>query len=432
MSVALPPSSVDGWLSFQQQLHPHAIALGLDRVGAVWRALGARRPAPTVITVGGTNGKGSTVAFLDAMLRAGGYRCGTYTSPHLLKYNERIAIDGVPVDDPTLSAAFARIEAARADVPLTVFEYGTLAAFLVLAAADLDAAVLEVGMGGRLDAVNLIDADAAIVTTVDLDHQAFLGPDREAIGAEKAPIFRAGRPAVIGDVAPPASVLEHAAAIGARALRRGVEFDVAVAEHGRSWAWIGADGTLLELPLPLHLPGAIQITNAGNAIAALRSLFPQIVIDDAAAAAGVRDARLLGRLTRIGVGPETFVDVAHNPQAARVLAGWLAEQPPATTAAVFAALGDKDIAGVVSALEAQAERWFLAPLDRSSARGLPVDALAARVAAVIAEARIERCGSVADAIAAARHAVGAQGRVIVFGSFLTVAAALAGDGAGSA
>jgi dihydrofolate synthase/folylpolyglutamate synthase len=420
--------SLDAWLERLLALHPTAIDLGLERVGAVWRALGAPRPAPIVITVGGTNGKGSTVAFLDAMLRAAGHRVGRYTSPHVLRYNERVAIDGVPVDDATLIAAFERVEAARGGTSLTYFEFGTLAAFTVLTEAGLDVAVLEVGMGGRLDAVNLIDADAAILTTVDLDHQAFLGPDRDAIGREKAPIFRTGRPAIIGELDPPASVLEYASAIGARSVRRGIDFDVGVSEARPAWAFLEPDGELIELPMPERLPAPVQLINAASAIAALRALGDRLAVSEEAMAEGVRHAGVPGRLQRIGERPETVADVGHNPQAARALAVWLAQQGARRCEAVFAVLADKDVAGIVAPLAGLVGRWHVAGLTDESPRGVDAGVTADRVRAASPAAEVLEYADVATALAAARDRDDGA-LVLVFGSFHTVAAAMRALGA---
>ncbi|MFO0027414.1 MAG: bifunctional folylpolyglutamate synthase/dihydrofolate synthase, partial [Pseudomonadota bacterium] len=334
------PDTLAEWLVHWQAVHARPIDLGLERVADVATRMGMSRPAPVCITVGGTNGKGSTVAVLDAILRASGRLVGTYTSPHLLAYNERVRIDGECVEDAELVSAFRRVEAARGPTPLTYFEAGTLAAFAVLEAREVDVALLEVGMGGRLDAVNVVDADAAIVTTVDLDHQDFLGPDRNAIGREKAGIFRAGRPAIVGDRAPPPSLLSHASAIGALLQRAGVDFDARAADRG--WAWRHCDGTTLELPPPA-LDGEFQRDNAAAAVAALHALRGLLALAPAAIAQGVATARCPARLQRVAVGPEVVVDVAHNPQAARELARWLAAQSARPTFAVFGALADKDI-----------------------------------------------------------------------------------------
>src|SRR5689334_14959058 len=294
-----------GWLDYQQRVHPRAIELGLDRVRAVWQRLGAPRPAPCVITVGGTNGKGSTVAFLEAMLRADGKRVGAYTSPHLLRYNERVRIDGIDADDATLIEAFDRIETARGDIALTYFEYGTLAALMLFASTKLDVALLEVGLGGRLDAVNIIDADVAIVTTVDIDHQDWLGNDRDSIGREKAGIFRAGRPAIIGDSNAPRGLLEAAEHVGADVRIAWRDFSMRTMCHG--WHWRSGDSDLA-LPFPA-LEAPCQTENAAAAIAALYALRDRLGWDVRAIARGVADARIGARVQRFASAPELIVDV---------------------------------------------------------------------------------------------------------------------------
>ena len=387
---------------------------------AVATRLSLARPAPVVVTVGGTNGKGSTVAFLEAMLRAGGYRVGAYTSPHLIRYNERVRIDGADADDDALVASFERIEAARGDTPLTYFEYGTLAALELFARARVDVALLEVGLGGRLDAVNIVDADVSIVTTVDLDHQDWLGDDREAIAREKAGIFRAARPAVVGELEPPATLLAEIARIGALPQRAGVEYAVEALDAG-CWRWTHEDGTTLDLPQPL-LEVRAQRTNAAAAIAALHALRDRLAISADAIAAGVRGASAPGRLQRSGGAIETIVDVAHNPQAARELAAWLGQHPAeGRTHAVFGALADKDVAGIVSALRDAVDAWHLAGLDRDSPRGLAAGALRGRAGAI--EATVS--DDVASALRAARAAARPGDRIVAFGSFFVASAALA-------
>lgn len=413
------PGTLAEWLAHWQAVHARPIDLGLERVAEVASRMRLSRPAPVCITVGGTNGKGSTVAILDAILRASGRLVGTYTSPHLLAYNERVRIDGECVEDAELVSAFRRVEAARGATPLTYFEAGTLAAFAVLEAREVDVALLEVGMGGRLDAVNVVDADAAIVTTVDLDHQDFLGPDRNAIGREKAGIFRAGRPAVVGDRAPPPSLLSHASAIGAVLQRAGVDFDARAA--GRGWAWRHCDGTTLDLPPPA-LDGEFQRDNAAAAVAALHALRALLPLASAAIARGVATARCPARLQRVAVGPEVVVDVAHNPQAARELARWLAAQPARPTFAVFGALADKDIEGMLAPLARSFAAWWTVGLDRDSSRGLDAAATARRLAACGVAAT--PAADMAAALGAARAAAGVAGRVLAFGSFHTVAAAM--------
>ncbi len=444
------------WLAFIEAQHPKTIAMGLDRVRAVAEAMALPRPARRVITVAGTNGKGSTVAFVEAIARAAGWKVGAYTSPHLLRYNERVRIDGAEADDASLCAAFAAVEAARTalpdgGVPLTYFEYGTLAALWLYARADLDLAVLEIGLGGRLDAVNLVDPDVAVITTVDLDHQDWLGDDIEKIGAEKAGIARAWTPLVLGDDDPPSSVLGHAYAIGASSLRIGCDFffdppgriggvrpledeDHDMPAPGR-WRWREL-GCELDLPLPA-LTAPVQLRNAAVAIAALRALrldddLP--ALPDTAFAAGVADARIAARLQRFErEGVEVLVDVGHNPQAARALAAHLraapdaapdsARAPVARTHAVFAALGDKDPAGLVEALADEVAQWWLAGLADTGPRGTTVETLVERLQGTAA-ADGRTFADVPAALRAALADARPGDRVLVFGSVHTAAAAL--------
>ena len=433
------------WLDYQQRVHPRAIELGLERVRAVWQRLGAPRPAPVVISVGGTNGKGSTVAFLQAMLAASGKRVGAYTSPHLLRYNERVCVAGREASDDALCAAFARIEAVRGEIALTYFEFGTLAALLLFAEAALDVAVLEVGLGGRLDAVNLIDADAAIVTTVDLDHQEWLGRDRDSIGREKAGIFRAGRPAVIGERDPPRGLLAAAVEAQARVLRAGRDFDVrAQVDAWRWWSRGGGEpvgggypfadeeaGSALMIG-EIALAAPHQIDNAAAALAALWTLRDRLGWNGAACAAGLAQARLPGRLQWLADAPELRVDVAHNPQAARELAAWIDAHPArGRTLAVFSALADKDIAGIAAALGARIAHWHVTGIADAGARGLDADAVTARLAPVIRADRRSTHADLAAALAAARANATSRDRIVAFGSFHVVAAVLAGSKAGA-
>ena len=405
------------WLEYQQQVHPRSIDMGLERVGAVARRLGIGRPGRQVITVGGTNGKGSTVAFLEAMARAAGLSVGAYTSPHLLRYNERVRIQGEPATDAALCAAFEAIESARGETPLTYFEYGTLAALLLFESAGLDLAILEVGLGGRLDATNIIDPDCAVITTVDLDHQEYLGNDRETIGADKAGILRAGKPAVLGEKDPPSSVLKRAYDIGAIAIRGHSDYLVDVLDDG--WRW-REPGFEIDLPMP-SLAAAAQLDNAAAAIAALRAL--PIAIPDAAFVAGIANARVIGRLQSIGQSPDIVLDVAHNPQAARQLAAWLAAHPKPTRA-VFSALKDKDIEAIVALIDPAVVHWHLAGIHDAGTRGLDASALAERLVPQIGAARLSAHHDVPAALAAARARVAPDERVLVFGSFHTVADAL--------
>ncbi|HET7842807.1 MAG TPA: folylpolyglutamate synthase/dihydrofolate synthase family protein, partial [Xanthomonadales bacterium] len=364
------------WLDYQLRLHPQAIALGLDRVRSAWQALGAPCADVPSIVVAGTNGKGSTVAYLESILRASGRRTGAYTSPHLLRYAERVRLDGREAGDDALVAAFARIERARKDVPLTYFEFGTLAALCAFAEARVDVAVLEVGLGGRLDAVNIVDGAAAIVTTIDLDHQALLGDDREQIAREKAGVWRAGRPAIVAERAPPAALLHAAHERGARVVALGRDYDFAIAGDG--WRWSHADGTQLALPAP-GIAGPAQHANAAGAVAALHALRDELPVEAGALRAGVGAARLRGRLERVAEAPEIVVDVAHNVQAAATLAAWLDAAPPRRTLAVFAALKDKDVAAIAAAIGDRVAAWHVAGLERDSDRGAGAAETAARL-----------------------------------------------------
>lgn len=414
------PTSLQAWLARLEQLHPNAIALGLDRVRHVWQAMALVSRFPVVI-VGGTNGKGSACAMLDAILCAAGYRTGRYTSPHLLRYNERVRIGGREASDAELVAAFAQVDAARGDTALTYFEFGTLAAMAQFIAADVDVAILEVGLGGRLDAVNVFDADVALVTTVDLDHQDYLGDTREVIGFEKAGIYRAGRPAICADPAPTASLVAHARAIGAdlRMLGRGFSYDT----MGEGWTYRGVAVVWPELPPPA-LAGSFQLRNAAGALAVLEALRERLPVDVTAIREGLRTVTAPGRFQCIASMPETIVDVAHNPEAARALAATLRERPArGRTLAVVGMLADKDAAGVIAALAELVDEWWVC--TPGSPRALP----AARLAEVVhsrapaVPLRIE--ADVRGALAAAQGEAREGDRIIVFGSFYTVAAVLA-------
>ncbi|ODU37058.1 MAG: bifunctional folylpolyglutamate synthase/dihydrofolate synthase [Lysobacteraceae bacterium SCN 69-48] len=416
MSRTLPD-----WLAFIERQHPNAIAMGLERVRDVAARMGLGKPAPHVVTVAGTNGKGSTVAFVEAIARAQGLRVGAYTSPHLLRYNERVRIDGHDVGDEALIEGFEAVEAARSGTPLTYFEYGTLCALWLFARAGLDLVVLEVGLGGRLDAVNIVDADAAILTTVGLDHQDWLGGDLEAIGFEKAGIARPFKPLVLGDDDPPASVLRHAYAIGAPAWRIANDFFAEPVDAGH-WRWREV-GYEIVLPLPMQAQGApVQLRNAACAIAALRAL--DLPLEDAALARGVADAAVPGRLQRFERGGvEIIVDVGHNPQAAVALADWLRAQPKRRTLAVYAALADKDAAGVVTALSDTVDGWLLAGTLDAGPRGSDAGALAQRLVGTAA-AGGSRHADVTGALAAALAQAAPDGRVLAFGSFHAASEAL--------
>lgn len=416
----MKPESLEQWLAYLEQLHPQAIALGLDRVEQVRRALDIR-PAWPIITVGGTNGKGSCCAMLEAMLAQGGYRVGCYTSPHLLHYNERVRIDGRPVDDATLCAAFARIEQARGDVSLTYFEFGTLAAMLAFDAAGIDVAVLEVGLGGRLDAVNIFDADCAIVVSVDLDHQAFLGDTREAIGAEKAGIYRCGRPAICADSDPPQSLVAHAKTIGADLML--IDRDFGFVAEPRQWRYWGPRTNRNGLPWPA-LRGACQLGNAAACLTALDTLRDRLPLSAADLRAGLLTASVAGRFQVLPGRPLVVLDVAHNPHAARVLAANLAELPKSSgeVVAVCAMLKDKDIAGVMATLKHSFTRWHLATAE--GPRAATAAELQTALGAAGTQAPAVLFSGVAEAWREACKNARDDDKLIVFGSFLTVAAVM--------
>lgn len=418
MTTTARPQTLSDWLSYIEQQHPATIDMGLDRVRTVAQAMGLGAPAERSIVVGGTNGKGSTVAFIEAIARAAGWKVGAYTSPHLLRYNERVRIDGQDATDDDLMAAFNAIEDARGATTLTYFEYGTLAALQLFAQAGLDLAVLEVGLGGRLDAVNIVDSDVAVITTVDIDHSDWLGEDREAIGTEKAGIIRGWKPVILGEIDPPSSVLARAYLVGANAIRGGSDF-FADAIDGERWRWRDV-GFRIELPHP-SLRGPIQRANAATAIAALRALdrpLPRTAFIE-----GVAAARIRGRLQAFDrEGVEVLVDVGHNPQAARELAAALkASRVTGNTLAVFAALQDKDAAGVVDALADQVQQWHLAGLE--GARAQSAEELRARLAGTAAAGAMAHA-TVVDAVQHAVTQAKAGDRVLVFGSFHTAAQAL--------
>ena len=417
------PATLEAWLHFLESRNREPIVLGLDRVAQVRDRLGLQPDFP-VIAVGGTNGKGSVCAYLEAILTAADLRVGCYTSPHLLRYNERVRLAGREATDAELCEAFAVVERARHEgphypVPLTYFEHGTLAAMWLFQRAGLDALVLEVGLGGRLDAVNAWSADCAVVTSVDLDHQQFLGETRGEIGFEKAGIYRAGRPAICGDGDPPFSLLAHADAIGAQMLRIGEGIRVEINEVG----WTCRVGKNVYPALPrLAMPGRHQYANAACAVAALGSLRSRLPVSMNAFRAGLASARQAARFQIIGRQPMRILDVAHNPHAARALADNLADLPPGGNCiAVFAMLADKDATGVIEALRPRIRYWHVAGLHLP--RGLDADSLAGALRHAGCDCELH--GSVAEAWRAACLRAEPADTILAFGSFHTVAEVMA-------
>lgn len=412
------------WLRWQESLHPEEIELGLARVGEVFFRL-CPGPLPfTVVTVAGTNGKGSSIAALEAMLRAGGYRVGAYTSPHLLRYNERIRLDGEEVSDTALVEAFERVDQARGDTSLTYFEFGTLAALRIFVDAAPEIVLLEVGLGGRLDAVNIVDPDVALITAIGIDHSAWLGEDRETIAGEKAGIMRPGGPVVCSDPRPPASIVDRAEKLGAPLYQLGREFDYQL--NGGSWRWhcrAPTTSELADLPRPL-LGGEHQYRNIAGALMVLALLQGDFPLERRQIDAGLARLQLPGRLQLIPGEVPLLLDVAHNPDGVVQLAAALRAEPVAGhNRAIVGMMGDKDLRGALTPLLPLIDGWFAVDLP-----GVPRAASAARLADVLNElgaVDVIPCTDVSQALQQARAAARQGDRIVVFGSFYTVAEALA-------
>ena len=419
MTRGLRFESLQDWLDWQQGLHPKSIDLGLGRVHQVLARMGLGRPADVVLTIGGTNGKGSVVAYLDAILRQAGFAVGTFTSPHLVHYRERIRTGGLPVADSDLVAAFGRIDEARGDTSLTFFEWNALAAFSILERASVDVAVLEVGLGGRLDAVNAVDPDVAAIVSVGLDHCDWLGTTLEEIGREKAGIFRRGRPAVFGDRQMPWSVAAAATEAGARLRRLGIDFDFV--ERPDGWDYVGTGSRRRELPLP-SLGGAAQLGNAATALAVIEAAEPGLLVPDDAVRAGLARARLAGRFQVVAGTPEWILDVAHNPDAALVLARSLGMRAcRGRTIGVCGMLADKDVEAVARVMSPRIDAWIAVGID--GPRGLDAATLAARLGSATG-IEASRADDVVTGLERARGLARDGDRIVVFGSFHTVGPAL--------
>ena len=425
------PNTLADWLIYLESLHPKTIALGLERVALVKQRLNIQPDFP-IIVVGGTNGKGSVCAMLESILHAAGYRVGCYTSPHLLDYNERVRIDRHQVSDEELCATFEKIELARksqqldsrfrgndglSEIALTYFEFGTLAAMQCFIAHQVEVAILEVGLGGRLDAVNVFDNDCAVIASVDIDHTEYLGETREQIGFEKAGIFRSGKVAICADSDMPQAMAEHAEKIGVQLWRIGKEFGFTL--HQGQWDYRSMAATRSSLPYPA-LRGAFQLHNASAALAALDVLKDRLPVSMEAVRRGLNEVQLAGRFQMVPGKPALILDVAHNPHAARSLAQNLASLPPCPHAyAVFAMLKDKDIAGVVEALDPHIDTWLVAGIDA------PRGAAAGEMDHIVQQCRvrgeIQAFQSIAEALRYACNAAGENDRIVAFGSFYTVA-----------
>lgn len=412
------PGTAQEWLIYIEALHPKSIAMGLDRVQAVADKL-QLIPSFPIITVAGTNGKGSTCEILSQIYSEAGYQVGCYTSPHLIRYNERVQINHQEISDQDLCTAFEAVEAARGDIALTYFEMGTLAAMWHFCRANLDVVILEVGLGGRLDAVNIFEPACSIVTTVDLDHMEYLGETREKIGFEKAGVFRANKLAICGDENPPVSLVDYAGKIGADLKLINRDFQVKKTKQG--WQYSTA---ALGLQLPaLGLAGEFQLANAACAICAVHHLRHILPVSQANIHAALGAVRLTGRFQQVQSKPQIIVDVAHNPHAAKSLAQNLQSTPCAgRTLAVFAMLADKDIEGVISAVASCVSHWYIA--DIQAARGAKARDLQKALIKQVNQAPVRLFDDVSTALAAACEDADKNDRIIVFGSFYTVADAI--------
>ena len=408
--------TLNDWLAYIEALHPKDIEMGLGRVAEVSQRLNLSIHFP-IVTVAGTNGKGSTCAMLEHIYHAAGYRVGTYSSPHFLRYSERVRVACQEITDVDLIAAFQAVEKARQDTQLTYFEYGTLAAMWHFSQAGLDVLILEVGLGGRLDAVNVFEPSCAIVTSVDLDHMEFLGDTRESIGAEKAGVFRANKPAICGDQHPPQSLIDYAQKVGAdlRLIQRDFNFEL----MPTGWNYQGKDNGVTSLPMPA-LKGDFQLENAACVLTAIESLQAKLPVSVEAIAQGLRAVTLRGRFQTVARQPDVILDVAHNPHAAKSLATNLQQTASkGKTIAVFAMLGDKDIAGVVQALSKQMDVWYLAEINHP--RGCAVGQIAQLVLQQLPQAQIQTFKTVTEAYHQACIDADENDRIVALGSFFTVA-----------
>ena len=424
MNEPAVPSTLGQWLAYIERLHPKSIELGLERVRQVAQRLALSFECP-VITVGGTNGKGSTCAMLEAILARAGYRVALYTSPHLVHFNERARLGGRPATDAQLVEQFDAVESARGDTRLTYFEFSTLAILRLFQQHSPDVVVLEVGLGGRLDAVNIVDADCAIVTCLDVDHAEYLGDTREAIGWEKAHIFRTGRPAICSDPLPPASLVNFAHEIDADLWCVGRDFNYS--GDRQQWAWAGRGKRRGGLAYPA-LRGANQLLNASGVLAALQSLHARLPVSAQAIRQGLATVDLPGRFQVLPGRPAVVLDVAHNPHAAAHLARNLDSMGfHRFTWAVFGVMADKDIGAIIGALQGVVDHWLVVDLPgtRAATAGQLLQRLAAAGVTPGPECIIEAHASPREALAHARERAGDDDRIVVFGSFLTVADVIA-------
>ncbi len=415
--------NLDAWLGLLEKRHPQAIELGLGRCGSVYERMGSPRPADKVYTVAGTNGKGSTVAYLASMCGSLGHSYGAFTSPHIFRFNERISIMGKPVTDQRLIRAFEQVEDAREGVSLTYFEFTTLAGLLILNRSELDYAVLEVGLGGRLDTVNLVDADCAVITPIGLDHQEYLGPDLQAIATEKAGIIRPGVPVVCTEINPPSPIIQTAARLNAPVHRRGQDFDIKGDPGSEATSLRFSMGDRSMNVSPPSMGGKHQLDNLATALAALFVLNPGCEAKADAISAAIRSCRVPGRLQRVSTSPEVLLDVGHNELAAQALAAFLQDSGRLNPICVLSMLADKSAEAVARAMGHVCKRWLCA--DSPGARGQSGERLAQRLISVLPDADISVFGPVDDALHAALSNADEYDTILVFGSFTTVSAAAA-------
>lgn len=413
--------TLKGWLSWQESSHPLTIDLGLERVAKVYNALNPTGVKPLTITVAGTNGKGSCIAYLEAMYRAQGYRVGAYTSPHILKYNERIKIDGKPLSDELICSAFERIETVRDHTSLSYFEFGTLAALDLFARADLDIQLLEVGLGGRLDAVNIIGPDVAIISSIGIDHVAWLGETRESIAYEKAGIFRASVPAIVGDPLPPNALMQVADAKNAYFYAIGKDFGYTKQQNG--WQWFAGEKQINRLPEPA-LKGEHQYRNASAVILATVLLADKLPVNEQSIRQGLENVQLPGRFQLLEGDIPVLLDVGHNPEAVRTLVEYLTQNfPNSRIHAIFSMMRDKDIDEVLRIMNPVVYNWFFAPLSNIRA------ATEVLMREIFAQHAMDNVSfgytGFADAFEAAKKQAGKGDLLLVFGSFFLVSDCLA-------
>ena len=408
--------SLKGWLDWQESLHPLAIDLGLERAAQVFHALNPDCIKPPTITVAGTNGKGSCIAYLEAIYKAQGYRVGAYSSPHILKYNERIKIDAKPVSDELICEAFARIESVRSNTSLSYFEFGTLAALDIFRRSGLDVQLLEVGLGGRLDAVNIVDPNVSLITSIGIDHIDWLGETREAIGQEKAGIFRAETPAIIGDCYPPKSLLQSAIDKDVRLYC--IDKDFGYKKQTTSWDWFAGDRHISHIPEP-GLKGEHQYRNASAVILAVKLLSERLPVSDRSIRLGLANTQLLGRFQLINDKIPVLLDVGHNPEAVKTLVDYLNMNFPGKRIhAVFSMMKDKDIAGVLKIMNPVVHDWFFAPLANPRAATEPL------MREIFSQSSVPRVSfgfnGFAEAFNAAKNQSLENDLLLVFGSFFLV------------